>query len=261
MKEDFILKDRGWEVVKKFPLSRKNIADLLLALKSQNDKQANAILQDAWAQSTHTVIESEFPPIFNKILKNKKEEIGFSMNEIVSLGNFIEFTNLTSTAVQNWVKRDVKELIGSPQLGKKYTVDQAAILLIVEDLRASLDFESIRKILKFVFNDPIDRTDDVIDPLDFYSAYASIFEKLHHDLKIKENIENANFEDPSINGHIEHFIQEEVKQVLETFRGLTVEQTGVIENVIIMAVLSLQSAFYQAVTKRYLNKTLLLHEK
>ena len=40
--------------------------------------------------------------------------------------------------MQNWVKRDIKEMIGSPQKGKKYSIEQAALLFIVEDLKQHL---------------------------------------------------------------------------------------------------------------------------
>ena len=39
--------------------------------------------------------------------------------------------------MQNWVKRDIKEMIGSPQK-KKYSIEQAALLFIVEDLKQHL---------------------------------------------------------------------------------------------------------------------------
>ena len=81
--------------------------------------------------------------------------------------------------MQNWVKRDIKEMIGSPQKGKKYSIEQAALLFIVEDLKTALDFESIRKLLRLIVNDPADRSDDLINPVHLYGAYSSLFEELN----------------------------------------------------------------------------------
>lgn len=126
-----------------------------------------------------TYVSSYLPPIYEKLIRTNKKEIGLSINEIVALGNQIEYSTFSTTAVQNWVKRDMKELIGSPQLGKKYSIDQAAILYIVEDLKTVLDFESICNLLKINFTNIEDRNDDVINPLHFYSIYASVFEELN----------------------------------------------------------------------------------
>ncbi|MFP3471331.1 hypothetical protein R0J90_14920, partial [Micrococcus sp. SIMBA_144] len=86
------------------------MAHLLLSLNGINSRTPQGALHDAWGD-LHK--EDELPPIIQKILKPAKGEIGFSLNEIVSLGNLIEFTNFPQSTVQNWVKRDVRGLIGS----------------------------------------------------------------------------------------------------------------------------------------------------
>ncbi|MDZ5473576.1 DUF1836 domain-containing protein [Bacillus sp. 31A1R] len=246
-----------------FQLSRSNMADFLVALKGEGDQTPLTVLQSAWANSHQNEVhngtslpafmETKMPAVFEKFIKENKSKIGFSINEIVMLGNQIEFTNLSPTAVQNWVKRDVKNLIGSPQLGKKYTVDQAAILLIIEDLKSSLDFESIRKVLTLVFNNPADRTDDVIDPLTLYAAYASIFEKIHHERLIPGDISVP------INLQIEEFIKKESETLIPTFTGLNEEQRNIVLNVLIMTTLTVLSSYYQTLTKQYMTATLFLN--
>ena len=62
---------------------------------------------------------------------------------------------------------------------KKYSIEQAALLFIVEDLKTALDFESIRKLLRLIVNDPADRSDDLINPVHLYGAYSSLFEELN----------------------------------------------------------------------------------
>ncbi|HLO12659.1 MAG TPA: DUF1836 domain-containing protein [Pseudoneobacillus sp.] len=245
-----------------FQLSRKNMAKFLFALKGNGSQTPLVCLQKAWA-STHqqevqdgkslpAFIETRMPPIFEKLIKAKVGHIGLSINEIVSLGNQIEFTNLSSSAVQNWVKRDVKELIGTPRLGKKYTVEQAATLFIVEDLKATLDFDSIRKVLALIFNNPDDQLDDVVDPIEFYAAYASIFEKLHH----QNFIENDNV---PFNIKIEQYIKKEALNTLQNFTYIKGQQKDIVLNVIIMASFTILSAYYQSFTKKYMTATLFLH--
>lgn len=189
------------------------------------------------------------PAIFEKLLRADLQKIGFSINEIVALGNQIEFTHLSSTAVQNWVKRDVKDLIGSPQLGKKYSADQAAMLFIVEDLKATLDFDSIRKILALLFNDLDDRTDDLIGPIPFYSAYAAIFEKVHQ----------HNGAEKSIYDQTEQCIKKEALKTMESFQDFTENQKDIVSNILVTASLTVLSAYYKSLTKKYVTATLFLN--
>jgi hypothetical protein len=231
-------------MMRTFILTRKNMADLLLSLSGINSRSPIKVLQDAW-MNLHK--ENDLPPIIQKILKPAKGETGFSLNEIVSLGNLIEFTNFPQSTVQNWVKRDVKGLIGSPQLGKKYTIEQAAMLFIVEDLKATLDFESIRKILVLVFNNIEDRTDDIVNPTDLYLAYASVFDQIHHQsLPTMKSSASG-----SVNELIDQFIHQECITMLSSLNGIKEENLKIVLNVLIISVLTVQAGYYQAATKKY----------
>lgn len=230
------------------------MADFLLALRGEGDKRPLTVIQNAWEtaypdevdkRSFLSFIQKEMPPIFEKIIKiDGRRDIGFSINEIVSLGNQIEFTNLSSTTLQNWVKRDVKGFIGSPRFGKKYTVEQAATLFIVEDLKASLDFVSIRNVLELIFNNPDDQSDDIVNPIHFYDAYASIFGKIHHQTASPQNVEVP------LNMQVEQQIHKEALAQLETFTDLNDQQKNMVLNVLVMASLTVLSAYYQTVTKK-----------
>ncbi|WP_113927315.1 DUF1836 domain-containing protein [Bacillus sp. P14.5] len=245
-----------------FKLSRKNMADLLLSLNNSAEESPLMVLQNAWTSShedkikdgltLNAFISTEMPAIFEKFIKTDNEDIGFSINEIVSLGNQIEFANLSPSAVQNWVKRDIKELIGSPQLGRKYTVDQAVILFIVEDLKAALDFESIRKVLTLIFNNPEDRTDDMVNPVDLYSAYASVFDKIHH--HTAPSLQAA----ASMNGCVGTLIKEECQTSLPVFKGVGKENLDIVLNVLISAALTVQAAYYQSLARKYAGAALFL---
>lgn len=235
-----------------FQFSRYIMADFLLCFTERQEERRISILEKVWLNKEEK--NSPVPDIFIKAIKNsQKGPIGFSINEIVTLSNHIEFTNFSSTAVQNWVKREMRELIGSPQHGKKYTVEQAAILLIVEDLKASLDLDSIRQILTLIFNNPADRSDDIIGPVHFYAGYASIFEKLHH-----ENILLAKNKD-SIHHEIEQFILQEAQSVMELYKSLNEQEAKIVQNMIITAVYTVISAYYQDLTKK--NMITLLEHK
>lgn len=156
-------------------LTRKQMSKLLFSLKGDYSSPLK-ILNEAAGPDLN---EKYLPPFLKKFERKRKEtEFGLSTNEIVLLANLCELTSLKSTSVQNWIKRDVKELIGTPELGKKYSIEQAAILLIVRDLKAVFDFETIRKALTVVFNTLSDRTDDLISPITFYHTYASILEEM-----------------------------------------------------------------------------------
>lgn len=240
-------------------LTRQDMAELLLSLKRENNKSPMHILQNSFSENSREPLEgkaigeilSELPLIFGKLFKSNKKEFGFSINEIVTLGNQIEFNNLTQTAVQNWVKRDVKGLIGSPQMGKKYSIEQAAMLFIVEDLKTALDFDSIRKVLRLAFNDLDDRSDDLINPVHLYFSYASIFERL------KRNKQGSEFE----NKTIEQIIEMEAESFISRHQvHLSIDQKKTVTYLVMIATLAVKTAYYQSMSRSFLNAALFLHD-
>ncbi|MFD1906360.1 DUF1836 domain-containing protein [Paenibacillus rhizoplanae] len=76
------------------------------------------------------------------------------------------------------MKRDFKEYLGSPREGKKYSINQAAILFIIDDLKAALDFESIRQLFRMLFLAPERDDDDLVEPAQLYHGYAELFEEI-----------------------------------------------------------------------------------
>ncbi|MFK3961294.1 DUF1836 domain-containing protein [Guptibacillus hwajinpoensis] len=215
-----------------FYLTRTEMGNILQTIRAE--EKPDEILLRAMKRSGKG--RTEIPAIFDKLLKVTEGAFGLSINEIVTLGNQLEYASFRSTAVQNWVKRDIKEWIGPPQLGKKYAIEQAAILFIVEDLKNTHDFESIRLLLKFAFNNPADRNDDLIDPLIFYTAYSQLFEVIH--TKIKPSKEE---------------FKKKAIELSDVFREVTENQKKDIEKLLISAALSVQSAYYQTLSKQYLD--------
>lgn len=244
-----------------FQLTRKEMADLLLSLKGLEKKKPLTILQEAWIRSNNITVAKQKPitefittilaPIFEKVIKYEKDEIAFSLNEIVALGNQIENTNFTTTAVQNWVKRDIKEMISSPQKGKKYSLEQTALLFLVEDLKTALDFDSIRKLLRLVVNDPENENDDLINPVQLYACYSSLFDQINH--------QNYEMSKHSIKD-IENIIETTAKRMVDEYSHLSDNHRESIRNTIIIATLSVYTAYFQMYARKYLSATLFLQD-
>ncbi len=165
-----------------FKLTRIDMTRLLYSLKGEGDLTPLQLLNlSVKSDKEHEYDELKIPSFFEKLERRKqKSEHGLSTNEIVELGNLCELTSLKSTAIQNWIKRDIKDMIGHPELGKKYSIDQVVILLIVRDLKSVFDFDAIRTILSALFNTITDRTDDIISPIRFYEAYAHVLDFIYH---------------------------------------------------------------------------------
>ncbi|MES9769035.1 DUF1836 domain-containing protein [Bacillus altitudinis] len=145
-----------------FKLTRIDMTRLLYSLKGEGDLTPLQLLNlSVKSDKEHEYDELKIPSFFEKLERRKqKSEHGLSTNEIVELGNLCELTSLKSTAIQNWIKRDIKDMIGHPELGKKYSIDQVVILLIVRDLKSVFDFDSIRMILSALFNTITDRHEE-----------------------------------------------------------------------------------------------------
>jgi hypothetical protein len=246
-----------------FILTRKEMADLLVSLQGKSEKTPLAIMQEVWTtrykpesvdgvKARATSASTALPAIIEKIMKvTPGMTASFSINEIVALGNQLEYNSFSSTTVQNWVKRDVKELIGKPQDGKKYTVDQAASIYIVEDLKTILDFESIRKLLKVIFQDPDDIKDDLISPVRLYAAYSTIFEDL--DVNNDQVMDIDSHKKLDTKGLIEN----RADIFTSTLGYLNDHQRELISDTIVIATLSIQTAYFQALAKRTLNDIIL----
>ncbi|PMC35272.1 hypothetical protein CJ195_19545 [Bacillus sp. UMB0899] len=222
-----------------FQLTRVQMTKLLYALKGESTQTPLHIVEEALKNSIS--VEQNIPSFILKASKKKSQlKYGLSTNEIVSLANLCELTSLKSTSIQNWIKRDVKELIGQPELGKKYSIDQAAMLLIVKDLKVIFDFERIRNILTELFNTLSDRSDDLISPISFYELYGSVLESL--DSFSERDIE------------LEERINRQIKLPRKISSNLTEEQCNSIRRIIVTTVLSVIASHIQTRAQIYLNE-------
>lgn len=252
-----------------FYLTRKEMASLLLALRGKTGKSALVVLQDAWSKSHKrhiqhgksfdAFISTSLPPIFEKIIKFDKDNAGLSLNDIVSLGNQIEYTNFSVTSIQNWVKRDVKDVVGGPKVGKRYSIEQTAVLFLVDDLKTSLDFESIRKLLTMIFKDPHDDADDLISPTDLYAAYASMFEDLDGN---NDQVLDVSGHELGLLNHdhmLEGLIKKRAEQYVRNRDDLDDKQKEAVSNVLVIAMVCVQTAYFQTMARKVMNATLFLN--
>ncbi|MBU7591812.1 DUF1836 domain-containing protein [Metabacillus halosaccharovorans] len=221
-----------------FQLTRVQMTKLLYALKGESVETPLHIIREALKTSTFT--EEVIPNFLIKASNRKNQlEYGLSTNEIVSLANLCELTSLKSTSIQNWIKRDVKELIGQPDLGKKYSIEQAAMLLIVRDLKAIFDFERIRNILTEVFNTLSDRSDDLMSPITFYEIYGSVLESL--DTSSGNNLT------------LEKRINSKIKFPSQIISNLSNDQCNTIRRILVTTVLAVLASHIQTRAQTYLN--------
>lgn len=244
-----------------FQMTRREMADLLLALKGSGQMTPAAFLQGLWAKKNggkdphRPFAAAVMPPIFTKILKKNTDDFGFSLNEIVALGSQIENTNFTLTAIQNWVKRDIKEMIVAPEKGKKYSIDQMALLFLVEDLKTALDFDSIRKLLQLIVNDPEDEHDDLINPVQLYATYSQLFEELN---SMREVGRFPAGKHEHMISAMEGMITEKAEEMISKYISPDDPKKEAIRNTIVIATLSVFTAYFQMLARRYLTATIFL---
>ncbi|MFF2886792.1 DUF1836 domain-containing protein [Paenibacillus sp. NPDC057967] len=237
--------DRYW-------LTRQELADVLRSLEEHGGKKPSDILRHAWTRNGQGVGGNEMrgmlpgsplPPIAEKLMRCK-ERRGFSLHEIAELGHLLEFSTLSVTSMQNWVKRDFKIYFHPPQAGKKYSLDQTALLLMIDDLKANLDFESIRRLFAMLFSDCIAAGKPGLDgltPLSLFERYTSLYQALDR----RKLWDSMNEE------QLEQVVWEEAAKLAEAVSSLSVDQRAALHTVLFVAVISIQAARLQAMARRY----------
>lgn len=251
-----------------FTLTRKEMAELLISLRGGSDQRPIQVLQSAWAKSHRYDLEKGttlpaflatlLPPIIEKLIKGSEVK-GFSLQEISALGQLIEYSNLSITSMQNWVKRDFKPYFDCPKAGKKYSLNQAALLFIIDDLKSNLDFESIRKLFEIVLGKPNDESDDLVGPIELYAAYTSMFEELDANNDQLLDITGHLKEQPHQDLLTEQVIRNAANRFADKLSGLTDGQREAIRNILLVAVISIQTSYFHTLARRYCNATLFLN--
>ncbi|MFC4775246.1 DUF1836 domain-containing protein [Paenibacillus sp. GCM10023252] len=251
-----------------FTLTRKDMASLLVTLSGKTaSKLPLQVLQDAWRRYHQEEIKSgsnftsflstSLPPVLEKMIKSAAKVDGFSLHDIVALGSQIEYTHMSITSVQNWVKRDFKSYLGAPKEGKKYSLNQAALLFIIEDLKSTLDFESIRKLFDILFRDSATDEDDLIQPLELYSAYSTLFEEMedHYEEVVCSRTDTRGFD-----AVLDQLYRQRAEHVVAGMKSLSLMQKEAVRNALIVALISVQTSYFHSLARRYVNGMVFLRD-
>ncbi|MCQ6557636.1 DUF1836 domain-containing protein [Paenibacillus mendelii] len=243
-------------------LRRKDMAALLFALNGQSDRPPLAIIQEIWranhqqaldqGNSMSAFVATSLPPIFERMIKAQIKP-AFSLSDIVSLGTQIEYTQFSVTSIQNWVKRDFKDFIGQPAEGKKYSLQQVALFFIVEDLRSTLDYDSIRKLMDIVFGPTATDQKLSITPMAFYAAYSDLYEILD------ERYRNFTGERTDFIAKWDQMIDELSKECVMDRGNLTASQQDALKNALHVSVIAVHTASFHSLARRYVNGMVFLN--
>jgi hypothetical protein len=99
------------------------------------------------------------------------------LSQVVEVAHRVSQNDINNTHIQNWVRRNY---LPHPQK-KKYTREQVANILLLNDLRNVLSLEEASQLLQFVNLKLDDNSDDRINPAKLYKYYSEIFDLTHKD--------------------------------------------------------------------------------
>lgn len=99
------------------------------------------------------------------------------LSQVVEVAQRVSQNDINNTHIQNWVRR---KYLPHPQK-KKYTREQVANILLLNDLRNILSLEEASQLLRFVNLNLDDNTDDRINPAKLYRYYSEIFDLTQKD--------------------------------------------------------------------------------
>lgn len=99
------------------------------------------------------------------------------LSQVVEVAQRVSQNDINSTHIQNWVRR---KYLPNPQK-KKYSREQVANILLLNDLRNILSLEEVSRLLGFVNQTLADNSDDRINPAKLYHYYSKIFDHTQAD--------------------------------------------------------------------------------
>ncbi|MBJ6361594.1 DUF1836 domain-containing protein [Paenibacillus sp. GCM10012307] len=244
-------------------LTRKEMACLLYSLSRSSHISPLSIVQNSWlirhqreieqGESMNAFISTSLSPIMERLIKTGVNP-AFSLQDIVSLGVHIEYAQFSLTSVQNWVKRDFKSFIGQPSEGKRYSLQQIALFFVIEDLRCTLDYESIRKYFGIIFKEHSVGAAGMIEPLEFYAIYASLYEELDVRFKTVPGEQG----DPI--ARWDKLIDQITYENAAMHSNLTEQQQKALQSALHVAILSVHASSFHSLARRYVNGMLFLHQ-
>ncbi|KGK86646.1 hypothetical protein DP73_16260 [Desulfosporosinus sp. HMP52] len=92
--------------------------------------------------------------------------------QVVEVAKRVSQNDINPTHVQNWVRR---KYLPNP-LRRKYSREQVANILLINDLRDILSLEEVSQLLGYVNQSLLDTSDDRINPTKLYRYYSETFD-------------------------------------------------------------------------------------
>lgn len=90
-----------------------------------------------------------YPTIYNNCLK--RERVMFSLPEMTRFINLSWYRMVKDTTLKSWVSNgDYKRFIGTPSMGKKYSLLQIQKILLIHDLKQIIDDDKIGNYLSMI---------------------------------------------------------------------------------------------------------------
>lgn len=86
----------------------------------------------------------------------------------LTLGQICAVSSLEPTTIQNWIKRG---FVPHPE-GKKYRERHLARILLISQLRESMQIESIGDLLRYINGDADDESDDIIPEESLFDLFS-----------------------------------------------------------------------------------------
>lgn len=133
-------------------------------------------------------------------------------------------------------------------------MQQIALFFIIEDLRSTLDYESIRKYFGIIFREHSERAAGMVEPLEFYAAYASLFEELDSRIKAVSGEQG----DPI--ARWDKLIDEIAYENAAMHSSLTEQQQKALQSALHVAIISVHTSSFHALARRYVNGMVFLHQ-
>ena len=99
------------------------------------------------------------------------------LSQVVEVAHRVSQNDINNTHIQNWVRR---KYLPHPHK-KKYSREQVANILLLNDLRNILSLEEASNLLRFVNLTLDDNSDDRINPAKLYKYYSEIFDLTYKD--------------------------------------------------------------------------------
>lgn len=114
------------------------------------------------------------------------------LSQVVEVAQRFSQNDINSTQIQNWVRR---KYLPHPHK-KKYSREQLANILLLNDLRNILTLEEASQLLEYVNLALDDNSDDRINPAKLYRYYSEIFDHTQKDWidsleQLPEEVEQA----------------------------------------------------------------------